>query len=184
MAGRFPLYTYADVLGPIIAALKRRGWDVVRAVDQFPEGTDDEVHFEYAAREGRVLVTADEDQELCAIRWFVEGRPFRGLITRERELTPRNSTNLRSFREEHGKRPVLGIEEDEIEGHLESRFSGSSPRRRHGMGKVAADAIVDLDVEMEEAQGALAKYVREALKGPIVITTCGRPVGSISRTCR
>jgi hypothetical protein len=101
MAGRFPLYTDADVLGALVLALKRRGWDVVRAVDQYPEGTDDDVHFEHAAREGRVLVAADEDQELRAIRWLVEGRPFRGLITWERAHERRMSAGdfLRRFDE-------------------------------------------------------------------------------------
>lgn len=101
MAGRFPLYTDADVLGPLVAALKRRGWDVIRAVDLYPEGTDDDVHFEHAAREGRVLVAADEDQELCAIRWYTEGRPFRGLITWERAHERRMSVGdfLQRFEE-------------------------------------------------------------------------------------
>ena len=40
MAGRFPLYTDADVYGPLVEMLVRRGWDVVRAVDAFPEGTE------------------------------------------------------------------------------------------------------------------------------------------------
>lgn len=33
MAGRFPLYTDADVNGPVVQALVDRGWDVVRAID-------------------------------------------------------------------------------------------------------------------------------------------------------
>jgi hypothetical protein len=31
VAARFPLYTDADVRGPLIKALKKAGWDVVRA---------------------------------------------------------------------------------------------------------------------------------------------------------
>ena len=50
MAGRFPLYTDADVKGAVIEALRQGGWDVVRAIEAFPEGTDDEVHFDYALR--------------------------------------------------------------------------------------------------------------------------------------
>jgi len=49
VAGRFPLYTDADVHGPIVTGLVDRGWDVLRAVDAHPQGTDDEVHFETAA---------------------------------------------------------------------------------------------------------------------------------------
>lgn len=99
MAGRFLLYADADVLGQIVEALIRRGWDVVRAVDLYPEGTDDDVHFERAVREGRVLVGPDEDQELLALRWVEEGRAFPGLITWEREHEQRMSVGdfLRQF---------------------------------------------------------------------------------------
>ncbi len=80
MAGRFPLYTDADVHGPLILALRGRGWDVVRAIDLYPQGTADAVHFEHAARENRVLISNDQDMEGIANRWLAEGRPFRGLI--------------------------------------------------------------------------------------------------------
>jgi hypothetical protein len=100
MAGRFPLYTDAGVLGLLSSALKRRGRDAIRAVDLYPEWTDDDMHLAHAAREGRVLVAADEDQELCAIRWYTEGRPFRGLITWERVHERRMSAGdfLQRFR--------------------------------------------------------------------------------------
>jgi predicted nuclease of predicted toxin-antitoxin system len=78
--GRFPIYTDADVHQPLIEALQRRGWDVVRAIDLYPEGTRDEVHFERAAKENRVLITNDRRIEAMANRWLGEGRPFRGLI--------------------------------------------------------------------------------------------------------
>ena len=55
MAGPFPLYTDEDVHGHLIKALRQQGWDVVRAVNVFPQGTDDEAHFEYATKENRVL---------------------------------------------------------------------------------------------------------------------------------
>ena len=45
-AGRFPLYTDADVKGPLVKALVSRGWDIVRAVDVHPEKTNDPIHFE------------------------------------------------------------------------------------------------------------------------------------------
>ena len=80
MPGRFPLYTDADVHGPLVAALGAHGWDVVRAVDLYPAGTSDTVHFERAAKENRVLVSNDQDMEVIANRWLAEGRPFRGLI--------------------------------------------------------------------------------------------------------
>ena len=81
MAGRFRLYTDADVHGPFVHALKRTGWDLVRAVDLYPEGQDDRTHFERAAREGRVLVSNDVDQVRIAQEWILAGRQFPGLIT-------------------------------------------------------------------------------------------------------
>lgn len=64
MAGHFPLYTDADVHGPLILALRRRGWDLVRAIDLYPPGTADAVHFERAARDSRVLISNDPDMEV------------------------------------------------------------------------------------------------------------------------
>ena len=80
MAARFPLYTDADVRGPLIKALKRAGWDVTRAIDALPEGADDLPHFERAVALGRVLVTNDEDQEAIADQWYRDGRSFPGVV--------------------------------------------------------------------------------------------------------
>ena len=45
MAGRFPLYTDAEVKGTLVDALVAAGWDMRRAIDLFPEKTQDPVHF-------------------------------------------------------------------------------------------------------------------------------------------
>lgn len=71
---RRPVYTDADVHGPIVDGLIDRGWDVVRAVDAEPEATD-VVHFEHAARLGRVLIANDKHMKAIA-----EGRSFPGLV--------------------------------------------------------------------------------------------------------
>jgi len=81
VAGRFPLNTDADVRGPLIEVLRQRGWDVVRAMDVYPEATDDHVHFEWAARERRVFVAHDLHQNQAAQEWLRQGRPFRGFVT-------------------------------------------------------------------------------------------------------
>ena len=81
MAGRFSLYTDADVYGPLVDGLINRGWDVLRAVDAFPEGTNDRTHFEHAAKENRVRVTYDVHQRKIALDWIRAGRAFPGLIT-------------------------------------------------------------------------------------------------------
>lgn len=71
MAGRFPLYTDADVRGPLVKALQKAGWDVQ---------TLDRPHFERAVALGRVLVTNDEDHEVMADQWYREGRRLPGVI--------------------------------------------------------------------------------------------------------
>jgi hypothetical protein len=71
----------AHVQQSLVEALRRRGWDVVRAIEVFPEKTDDEVHFEYAAGAGRVFVTNDGPLQGIANRWLREGRRFSGMIT-------------------------------------------------------------------------------------------------------
>lgn len=80
MAGRFPLYTDADVQGPVIKALRQATWDLIRAIEAFPEGTPDLSHFERAALLNRALVTNDTDQIEIAEAWLAEGRPFVGVI--------------------------------------------------------------------------------------------------------
>jgi hypothetical protein len=47
--------TDACVNGHLVDALVQRGWDVIRAIDVYPERTPDPVVFERAAQEGRVL---------------------------------------------------------------------------------------------------------------------------------
>ena len=80
MAGRFPLYTDADVSGPVVEALQRAGWEVLRAVDAHPESTKDPVHFEHAAKDGRILVSNDRRFEGLARSWLEQGKTFRGMI--------------------------------------------------------------------------------------------------------
>lgn len=80
MAGRFPLYIDENVKGALIKALRQGGWDVIRAIDVFPEGTEDEVHLEQAITQGWVLVTHDEPLQAIAYQRLVEGQPIPGLI--------------------------------------------------------------------------------------------------------
>jgi hypothetical protein len=47
----------------------------------FPEGTDDEVHFQKAADLRRVYVTNDRPSKQITSRWLKEGRRFTGVIT-------------------------------------------------------------------------------------------------------
>lgn len=98
---RFPLYTDADIHGPYVEALRRKGWDVMRAVDAYPEGTDDPIHFERAVREGRVLVSNDLDQLAIALEWLSAGRAFPGLVSWQKRQEQRMTAGgvLRAFEE-------------------------------------------------------------------------------------
>ncbi len=77
---RRPVYTDADLHGPIVDGLVDRGFDVIRAVDAEPEGTDDIDHFEHAVRLGRILIANDKHMKAIAERWIAEGHSFPGLI--------------------------------------------------------------------------------------------------------
>ena len=85
MVGRFPLYTDADIHGPLVDALSRGGWDIVRAVDAFSEGTDDAIHFERAAQLGRVMVSNDRDVRRLRLLGSGKGDRF-ALVAWEQEL--------------------------------------------------------------------------------------------------
>jgi len=51
-------------------------------VDVFPAQTEDEVLFEYAARDGLVFVTSDKGIHAIARAWLDRGRPFRMVFWR------------------------------------------------------------------------------------------------------
>jgi predicted nuclease of predicted toxin-antitoxin system len=57
---RFLLLTDAHIRQQLVDGLQERVWDVERAIDVFPEGTDDVILFEYAAKNNRVFVTCDK----------------------------------------------------------------------------------------------------------------------------
>ena len=81
---RFRLLTDAHIRQQLVDGLQQRGWDVERAIDVFPEGTDDDILFEYAAKNNRVFVTCDKRLQLIAYQWLDEERPFR-MITWKQE---------------------------------------------------------------------------------------------------
>ena len=81
MAGRFPLYTDEDVHGHVVELLLHRGWDLVRAVERHPQGTEDPTHFVQAVKEKRVLITNDQPSVKTAHQWLREGRAFPGVVT-------------------------------------------------------------------------------------------------------
>ena len=61
MAGRFRLLTDEHISLPLVKALRDRGWDVVRVVDEprLGKGTPDGVVFAFAIEEERVVLSSD-----------------------------------------------------------------------------------------------------------------------------
>lgn len=76
MAG-LSVFTDNHVRQQIVEALRSRGWDVVRAIDVFPPGTNDDDLIAYSAQQGRVFLTNDDGIHAIAHRWLAEGRAFR-----------------------------------------------------------------------------------------------------------
>jgi len=77
---RFLLLTDAHIRQQLVDGLQQRSWDV----DIFPEGTDDDILFEYAAKDKRVFVTCDQRLQLIAHQWLDEERLFR-MVTWKQE---------------------------------------------------------------------------------------------------
>lgn len=80
MARGFRVFTDNHVQQPLVDGLRRRGWDVVRAVDVFPERTLDDVLFAHAVKDGRVFVSNDEDLLAIVDDWLRRGSSFPGLV--------------------------------------------------------------------------------------------------------
>ena len=73
---------YADEHVPlaVVRALRRSGHDVVRSQEVFPLGTQDQIHFEKAVAEGRVLLTQDSDFLALSARFLAQGNHHPGLV--------------------------------------------------------------------------------------------------------
>lgn len=56
------------VSGALAAALRMHGFDVTTAADAGLLEAEDEVHFEHAMREGRIIITHDRDFPTLAAR--------------------------------------------------------------------------------------------------------------------
>jgi Domain of unknown function (DUF5615) len=83
MAGRFPLLVDEHMPWALVQALLKRGWKVVRVVDletEIGQGSDDELVFSYAIRQGYVVLSSDE-RALWRPRIYREqGLPFLGML--------------------------------------------------------------------------------------------------------
>jgi hypothetical protein len=85
-----PLVSDEDVHGAIIRGLRRRvpDLDLVRVVDVFPPRTPDPDILNWAAAEGRVVLTQDESTMVGYARDRVRGGlPMPGVIVRGKAVT-------------------------------------------------------------------------------------------------
>jgi predicted nuclease of predicted toxin-antitoxin system len=89
-----PLAADADLNGHIIRGLRRRepSIDLVRVQDVGLRTADDPVILEWAAQEGRILVTQDENT-MVGFAWdrVKAGRPMPGLIVRRKSVPIRHA---------------------------------------------------------------------------------------------
>lgn len=79
----FPLLTDEDLHGAVIRGLVRKlpTLDIVRAQDVGLSGAGDDAILEWAAREGRVLVTQDlATMPVCAYERLQVGLPMPGVV--------------------------------------------------------------------------------------------------------
>jgi hypothetical protein len=74
------LYMDQHVPGPITRQLRRRGVDVLTALEDGHDRTPDDELLEHIAAIGRVLFTHDIRFEALAESWQRQGKPFAGLI--------------------------------------------------------------------------------------------------------
>jgi len=77
------LYLDEHVWRKLAAELRERGFDAVNVYDAGQAGLSDEEQWEYAAAQGRALLTFDKDGGrfiAMASEWFYAGRPHYGLI--------------------------------------------------------------------------------------------------------
>lgn len=109
----FPLFTDNHVRQPIVNGLVARGWDVVRAIDVFPEGTDDDVLFAYAAGGSRVFVTSDKGVHVVARDWLEAHRPFRMIFWKHKHHQRMSDGDVIRALEELATKP--GVFADPIE---------------------------------------------------------------------
>jgi predicted nuclease of predicted toxin-antitoxin system len=73
-------YTDTHVPRQVAVQLRQYGVDVVRCEDVGLAEADDETHLEFAAREGRILVSFDKGFRTRAFEWLANGKNHAGIF--------------------------------------------------------------------------------------------------------
>jgi predicted nuclease of predicted toxin-antitoxin system len=79
-------YLDTHIAKAVAVQLRARGVDVVRCEEVGMAEADDPVHLEYAAREGRVLVSQDDDFAAHHAQWQREGKKHSGIMLLPKRL--------------------------------------------------------------------------------------------------
>lgn len=81
------LYTDTHIAKAIVAQLRNRGVDVIRAQDIGMDHANDAAHLEFASGEGRAVLSFDDDFEVLHYQWMQAGKHHFGifLVTRDHQ---------------------------------------------------------------------------------------------------
>ncbi len=73
-------YTDSHIAKAIAVQLRNRSVDIVRCQDVGMDDADDIEHLEYAASQGRTVITGDEDFLVLDAQWRRSGKHHAGII--------------------------------------------------------------------------------------------------------
>jgi len=73
-------YTDSHIAKAIAVQLRNRSVDIVRCQDVGMDDADDIEHLEYAASQGRTVITGDEDFLVLDAQWSRSGKHHAGII--------------------------------------------------------------------------------------------------------
>lgn len=83
---KLKFYTDKHVPKSVSVELRKRGIDAVRCEEVGMGDASDEEHLEYAAREGRIIVTFDKDFKRIHAEWMSQSRTHAGIMFVSRRL--------------------------------------------------------------------------------------------------
>ncbi len=85
-AEKLKFYTDKHVPKSVTVQLRKHDIDAVRCEEVGMGDSSDDEHLEYAAREGRIVVTFDKDFKRIHAEWMAQGRSHSGIMFVSRRL--------------------------------------------------------------------------------------------------